>query len=376
MKSTHKVEVIRIGSIEPCPNADNLEIIRPFGNYQCVVKKGDFRTGDLAAYFVPDTVIPKGHPAFNFLFEGTDKTEFRIKVRRLRKQWSQGLLVPITELQAPDVIEWEDMAPGANLSEILGTRRYEPPEPPQSSLTAKSATVRKPRGFPIPTYDIEPLHRYSEFLTVGEDVVVTEKIHGSQARYTYRYGCFHAGSKGVWRRTDTLPRWLQWLRQVWPSKRGVQDTGRWWALPPRAGTDAWTKTLYDNAQLQDFLIAHPGWVVLGEVYGDGIQDMKYGCKQGEIRFAAFQILTEIGWLPQTMSLGLLTTWKVPTVPILYAGPFDVETVMPLADGLSLMPGAGHIREGVVVCPERQRNDPRLGGPVHLKVVSNAYLERQ
>jgi RNA ligase (TIGR02306 family) len=343
-KSTHRVEVIRVNEIRSAPNADNLEIIYPFRHYQVVVKKGDFQVGDLAAYVPPDTVVPLDHPAFNFL------TNPRVTVRRFRGNWSQGLLVP-----APAGAQ-----EGDDLSDFFDTRRYEPPEPTepgQKGLTQGSRVARKPPGFPVPTYDIEPLHRYAHLLFEGEDVLVTEKIHGSQARFTYRRGQFHAGSKGVWRQVHRVPGFLKWL-----SARLL----RWF---PMDQSNAWTRVLSESKALQGFLREHPGWVVLGEVYGDGIQDMKYGCKD-QVRFAAFHVLTETGFLPQSVALSMLQLWKVPTVPVLYAGPFDVDHVLSLAEGKSVLPGAGHLREGVVVCPEAPR-----GSGTHLKVVSNAYLER-
>jgi hypothetical protein len=54
--------------------------------------------------------------------------------------------------------------------------------------------------------------------------------------------------------------------------------------------------------------------------------------------------------------------------------FDAERVFALAEGPSLIPGANHLREGIVVKPMRERTDLEVGR-VCLKVVSNAFLEK-
>jgi hypothetical protein len=65
---------------------------------------------------------------------------------------------------------------------------------------------------------------------------------------------------------------------------------------------------------------------------------------------------------------------LPWVPAVYVGAYDEALVEMASDGASLMPGADHLREGIVVRPLIERTDPEIGR-VQLKIVSNAYLER-
>ncbi|MBI1766601.1 MAG: RNA ligase (ATP), partial [Acidobacteria bacterium] len=66
---------------------------------------------------------------------------------------------------------------------------------------------------------------------------------------------------------------------------------------------------------------------------------------------------------------------LPWVPCLAeALPFDLPTVLAMAEGSSLIAGANHVREGIVVKPINERTDSEVGR-VCLKVVSNGYLER-
>lgn len=58
--SIFKVEVVKINSINPHPNADRLDITSIEGMaYQVIIVKGNFHPGDLAFYFPIDSVIPE-----------------------------------------------------------------------------------------------------------------------------------------------------------------------------------------------------------------------------------------------------------------------------------------------------------------------------
>lgn len=81
-----KIEVVRVGAIEKHPNADTLGITRVFG-YPVIVKLGDFREGDLAAYVPVDTVMPEGE---EWAFLG--KSPRRVCAKRLRGVFSMGML--------------------------------------------------------------------------------------------------------------------------------------------------------------------------------------------------------------------------------------------------------------------------------------------
>lgn len=62
------------------------------------------------------------------------------------------------------------------------------------------------------------------------------------------------------------------------------------------------------------------------------------------------------------------------VPVLFVGAYDPATVKALADGVTAVPGASNIREGVVVEPLVERHERGLGR-VQLKIVSNSFLEK-
>ena len=87
----------------------------------------------------------------------------------------------------------------------------------------------------------------------------------------------------------------------------------------------------------------------------------------------------IGWLPWCNVEHLATLMDVPTVPVIYQGPWNWETCKELAEGPSLVAatrGAQHVREGWVLrMPTQERTAPRLGRVI-MKLVGEGYNLRK
>lgn len=109
------------------PNADLLELAMING-WQCVVKKDEFKAGDKGVYFEIDSFLPASDLRYEFLnknfttFEGTYGA--RIKTIKLRKELSQGLILPITSFP-----ELKDLEVGEDVTDVLGILKYEKPIP-------------------------------------------------------------------------------------------------------------------------------------------------------------------------------------------------------------------------------------------------------
>jgi RNA ligase (TIGR02306 family) len=318
-KSTHKVEVIEV-KLESHPNADSLSVVRVFGGYTCCVKTSDWQDKDLAAYIPPDSVVDSTRPEFAFLARHE-----RIKVKKLRGVVSMGLLMP-----APVGAKLGD-----DVAELLGVTHYEPPLP----TSARGDNEPAPKGY-HPNYDVDTLRRFTHLFTAGEPVWITEKVDGANCRWCFADGRMYAGSRTTWKKYD--------------------KNNLWW------------KALEQTPAVIKFCEENPHLTVYGEVYGY-VQSLRYGTRPGEIRLAVFDILDGTRWLDPEEALQLAP--DLPWVPQVAVNmPFDVEAVLALAEGQSLIEGASHLREGIVVKPLRERTDPEIGR-VCLKVVSNAYLEK-
>src|SRR5271157_241914 len=112
VKANHRVWVVRISEVLKHPNAERLEIYPiPGTGYQYVGSIGQFKVGDLAVYIQPDSVVPftQGAP-WDFLWADLDLRageeapirKRRIKAKKIRKEWSEGLLIPVDNIYVSD----------------------------------------------------------------------------------------------------------------------------------------------------------------------------------------------------------------------------------------------------------------------------------
>ena len=77
--SIFKVEVVKINSVNPHPNADRLDICTFEGMaYQVITAKGNFKPEDLAFYFPIDSVISE-----KFLDELRIRPDYSKKLRAI-----------------------------------------------------------------------------------------------------------------------------------------------------------------------------------------------------------------------------------------------------------------------------------------------------
>ena len=327
--STHNVDVFHIQEIFPHYNADNLSIIKPFG-FQVVVQKDSFKVGDLVAYCPPDTIVPFSYPDFSFLQKNAPegRTNHRVKVIKLRGEVSQGLLI-----KAP-----HGSVDGENIFEQLGCQWYEAPEV-FDGVKLGGKQESGPSLF-APVYDLENVRRYHKILLPNEPLILTEKIHGSSARFFFDGQRFWCGSHRQWKRLD--------------------DTCVWW------------KTLYNEIELQNFLTQNPDHIVYGEIYGQIQKGYTYGVPQGGTRLAVFDILANDRFLDYYSAQTLAP--RLPWVPVL-AEDYPYKNLLDLglfAEGKSMVPGALNIREGCVIQPVTERFESSIGR-IKLKMVGNQFL---
>jgi len=324
--SEFRVETVRVGTIEKHPNADSLGIVRVFA-YPVIIRLGDFAPGDLALYVPVDAVVPVEGP-FAFLDNPAHPGKpVRVKAKRLRGVFSMGLL---TKAPACAIREGEDFA------ERLGIAKYEEPESLVSEEDAPS-----PSGLVLPKYDIEGFRRWPDLLRPGENVEITEKLHGCQSRFVFHAGVLHVGSHTRWKRDSA--------------------ENLWWRVAHR----------YNLAVK---LARFPDLVFHGETFGQ-VQDLKYGAGKHDLFLRFFDIQNAYGdFLSRNERIAVLGEAQVDRVPDLFVGPWD-HTLLGLAEGRSMVPGAANIREGIVIKPTVERRCDEIGRVI-LKQVSEAYLIRK
>lgn len=367
--STHKVEVVEV-NLEPIPGADKVALARVFG-YSCVTAKDQWGGGRLGAYLPPDSLVDVSRPEFAFLTRDAKADgKARIRAKRLRGVLSFGLLVP-----AP-----EGSKVGDDVTAALGVEHYDPqvrrPGVQKTPLFA-GGEVSSPPAVPAVKYDLEAGRRYAlKTFTAGEPCVISEKVHGANGRYVFHDGAMYCGSRGEWKKEYpsydhvTVESLLATGKVDEARAREIVDRLR---SQPKT-RNLWWQALDATPALRAFCESHPGVVVYGEVYG-AVQDLRYGHAPGQVSFAAFDLMADGRFLDFEQAYGMGTAGGLPWVPVLeHAAPFDFDRVCELAEGRSLVPGADHVREGVVVSPLAERYDPVVGR-VKLKWVGAGYLER-
>jgi RNA ligase (TIGR02306 family) len=327
MSTEHNVNVVRLGDIHKHDNADSLGITEVDGR-PCIVRLGEYQPGDLAVYVPIDSLCPVADPRFAFLGEKHKQNaegQVRLRAARLRGVFSMGLLVK------PDA----DMVEGDEVRERMGIGIWEP-----DVRFGASPDSEVDPGF-LPVYDIESARKWAPLvLEEGEEVVLTEKVHGANGRF-------------AWHR-DRL--WCA-SRTRFP-KDGPGEM--WWTVAHALGLD-------------EVLARFPGLAVYGEVYGQ-VQDLKYGIKGASL--VVFDILDIAArrWFDVDEMHATAAEMGLPTVPVLYRGPWS-PGLASLAEGPTVLGGGAHVREGWVLRPVKERHDHRLGR-VLLKRHGEGYLTRK
>src|SRR5574337_868696 len=214
--SSFAVTIKRIRAIEEHPNADAIELAVIDG-YRSVVKKGEFVAGDLVAYIPEASLLPRWllehmgfwDPAKDCgMLNGKDGN--RVKAIKLRGALSQGICYPVqqaigaaetgpaersdepTEDAKDEVLDVSvpfhyihtEVMPGLatafivregdDVANALGITKYEPPIPVSMSGEVFNAGAELTLSF-----DVENWKSYPDVLQNGEEVVFTEKLHGT-----------------------------------------------------------------------------------------------------------------------------------------------------------------------------------------------------
>jgi RNA ligase (TIGR02306 family) len=178
----------RVKAVEPIPNSDFLELAHIMG-WQCVIKKGEFKTGELGVYFEVDSFLPVD-PRYEFLrassFRENDDNGkgFRIRTVKLRGCLSQGLILPLAVF--PELAGFYE---GGDVTEKLGVKKWYIPE-----FASDGGTIIGERPYGIPASDEIRIQSALELLDElnGKPYYITTKMDGTSGIVYYidgKIGC-------------------------------------------------------------------------------------------------------------------------------------------------------------------------------------------
>lgn len=356
-KSDWNPHVCTITKLEPHPNAHSLSIAEVEG-LPVVVRTIDFKLGDKAVYIPVDTVVDVQLPEFAFL------SSPRIKAARLRGVYSQGLLVrPSTS--------WDGILRDGPESALKLVKYVSPRERALEAHPSSKGLKRRQKD-PMPIYGLDAYRRFPDVLKDGEQVVITEKIHGCNARFAYLNGRFYVGSHRVLRGV-TMHRFTSWVVSLVRSVKSF-CLGRRLGTPLEKLGDVWWAAAR-KYNLEAICRRYPGYVFYGEIYGHGIQDLTYDATPGSPAFVLFDVydVQTSTFLRYNDVRRIGNETSLPFVPELFRGVWSKE-LLGLRTGTSLL-APKQIREGIVVKADPERKDFAVGR-VCLKVVSEEYLLRK
>ena len=318
----------RVTEVTSIPGADKIELSKILG-WSVVVKKNEFKPGDLCVYAEIDSILPP-KPEFEFLKD----RNYRIKTIKLRGQLSQGIAFPLSIL--PSGVKAEE---GLDLTELMGVTKYLPRIPAQLQGETKGP-------FPsfIPKTDEQRIQSAPGVLERhrGRLFYVSEKVDGSSVT-VYR----HDGAFGVCSRN---------LEIVESAENDLWKAAKKWDLEKKL-------------QSLDFDAA-----IQAEIYGMGVQGNRY--KKEQIEIAVFTVfnISEHKFLEYDEFAEFCRKFNLPTVPILddsFILNHSMDEMIKAAEGNSKLNPAIP-REGIVVRSLQECRDQEIGR-LSFKVINNQFL---
>jgi len=310
--------IAKINEVRAIEGADNIELVIA-GGWNAITKKGEFKVGDETIIATTDGVIPEKLSekmgVTSYLRKGT-----RVRTVKLRGVYSECLIIPTEYAKQQYLKEGED-----KMAE-LGITKYEPPVKQIQLASGRKIKWRDNQNFHI-YYKFPNLKNVDGMFTPEDEVQITRKIHGTNARY----GIVKKSKLTFWDKVKKFLRianeWIdyEYIYGSHNCEKGSDSQGFY-------STDVWRtiaekydikNKLWQEAKRQGSDLGE-GIILYGEIYGAGIQkNFEYGLT--DIQFAAFDIKIDGEYcateVTQVITEDIL---QLPHVEVLYEGKWDQE----------------------------------------------------
>jgi RNA ligase (TIGR02306 family) len=328
------VTIQKVKQISVIADSDFLETAHVMG-WQCVVKKGEFREGDLGVYFEVDSFLPV-EPRYEFLRnssyrENADNGKgFRIRTAKMRGQLSQGLMLPLAAFPG-----LEGFNEGDDVTEKLQVKKWYIPE-----TANDGGVIIGDRPYGIPASDEIRIQSALELLDQLHDkpYYITTKMDGTSGIVYYIDGKLGCCSRNKEVKDD--------------------ESALYWMPVYRYG-------------LKEKLAQYGKNIVLtGEICGPGIQKNKLRLPGIEWYIFDVKDWDSGAYFPYDAVCEICGTLGIPIVPLEEKGEhfsYPLETLLEKAKGKY---PSGLDKEGIVV---RQIDHPKA---VSFKVLNNDALLKE
>jgi RNA ligase (TIGR02306 family) len=357
--SDFKILVTNIEEVKPHPKESVLflEIVKVFG-WEVVTRKGKFKVGDKVIYIPVDSVLPE--PLESKLFPEDSKIKLsksRVKAIRIQGFVSQGMVVTPDEVNLNETI----CSIGKDLREILNISKFEPPENPNMVASfkdkkGKTVKVKIVNNALFKEYGgLNHLKYNPNVFEEFQEVVVTEKIHGSNSRC----GWLENKPKNLWQKIKKFFKCFDSHQFCYGSNR-VQ-------LQSKKYSGYYSNDIYSKIVEKYHLkvIMPKDYIMFYEIYGPSVQkNYHYGLSNADVDMVVFDVMRVTSdsaeWLSHDEMINFVETinhelthiddsLQIKTAPVLYRGPYNnIDNIRHLTKGDSVFCPKQKIREGVVV----------------------------
>ena len=375
--------VVTIDEIKPIEGYDRVEYARTNGWWVIIGKNDGLKVGDKCVYFEVDSKVNEQDERFAFL----EKRHYKIKIQKMCKVISQGLLMPLSlfpELGDADInTDVTDALKVTYAVEEDNARKGKAdPDAKYKSMAARHQKIFKkkwarwlmrrswgrklmflffgkkkdnPRVFPthfpfVHKTDEERVENMPWVLGYERPLIVTEKLDGTSSTYILerkkrnKYE-FYVLSRNV--------------RQADENQACYHDHNIYWDMAFKYNIEQ---------HLKDYLIVNPELkyvCIQGESVGS-VQGNPLKFKEDDLYVFNF-IRSDVGRLPSVDGKKIVEQWGMKWVPILdtnYMMPNDMEEFKQFATAKSVV-NSDVLREGIVL------RDPT--NDFSFKNVSREYL---
>lgn len=357
-------QIVKVESVDKHPDADNLDVVKVLGDYPVIVKRNEYKVGDLSAYISIDTIVPDTQlfyflcPKVHEKYEENGEVKTRqlgskyplgsipekyriIKAKKIRGIYSTGMLLNINSLPP------NNYNIGYPVQDILNLKKWEEENEENVPLAKKSRGINAappPNGWNIPYYDLDSVRKYISCVENEKDIILTEKTNGSNASFCFDGQKLVIKSRNYYKKHDPDDMWVD------------------------------VAIRYD---LENKLSKYPMIALFGEIVNQ-VKNFKYSTeiKDGKLVtklycFDAYDIKKN-RYLDYDEFKAIVDDLGLDTAPVLYRGPWtNKEEMYAYAEGMSVL-NPKVIREGWVLGLGKERFESRLNGRLKLKLISQQY----
>lgn len=350
----------KIKKLSPIVGADSIEVADILG-YKVVVRKGQFQEGDFCIYIQSDTVAPD-RPEYEML----KNKSFRVKIIRLKGQYSEGLALPISILDGRAALDegkelgnsWsiktptsvyrsfgnigeEAVSEGWDITAEMGVTKYSKPVPACLAGDAEGyfpSFLKKTDELNIRTYP-ETVEEMK-----GKESILTLKMDGSSGTFYLKDEKFGVCSRNLELKESSL--------------------NAFWKV---------AKEYKIEEALRAFRVKYPGdYACQGEVYGPGIQGNPMKADKIKLSLFNFFSIKLQKYADFDIFMEFCLENNLPFAPVVWAGKFDftLEQLIEMANKSEYLPGVN--AEGLVCRPCKDQESNTLGGRMSFKIISEPY----